>query len=182
MNASDCAAKAVGAAFALAATALLFGCSGSASNPTAGNSCPKIVAAPGADAIVLFSPGGHERKDVMVGGKIYSAVARCTREQVGFAVSTDIEFYVERANMAIKDTTLPYFVALVDPQQRVLAEEAYQVQVPFLPGESYRRTPAEKVTIHLPVLNRAAAANYAVIVGFQLTPDQLAFNRSAHTR
>jgi hypothetical protein len=181
MNLAECAANAVRAGFVLAAAGLLFGCSVS-SNPNAATPCPKLIAAPGADSIVLFGPGGHDRRDVIIGGKFYSAAATCRREDPGFAVNTEIEFYAERVNLLVKDTTFPYFVALVDPQEHVMAQESYQVSIQFLPGESYRRTPVEKITVHLPVRNRASATSYAVIVGFQLTPDQIAFNRSLVAR
>lgn len=175
------ASDAARAGFVLTVAAALFAC-GSTSNPNAGNACPHLIPAPGADSIVLFGPGGHERKDVIVGGKFYSATATCTRESVGLAVNAEIEFYAERVNLFVKDTSFPYFVALIDPQEHVLAQESYQVPIEFHPGESYRRTYAEKITIHLPVRNRAAANNYAVVIGFQLTPDQLAFNRALPSR
>jgi hypothetical protein len=182
MNLAARASSAARAGFVLTVAAALFAC-GSTSNPNAGNPCPHLIPAPGADSIVLFGPGGgHDRKDVIIGGKVYSATATCTRESVGLAVNAEIEFYAERANLLVKDTVFPYFVALIDPQEHVLVQESYQVPIEFHPGESYRRTYAEKITIHLPVQNRAAATNYAVVIGFQLTPDQLAFNRSLATR
>jgi hypothetical protein len=169
------AAWAAGTISLLAAAGVLVGCS---SNPNAGNPCPTVVAAPGADAIFLFGPGGHERKDVIIAARVLNAHATCTREPAGLAVDTQIEFYAERVSNMVKDTELPYFVALVDPAQRVLVQQAYQVPIQFLPGEGYRRVPPEKVTVHLPVRDRTTAPNYAVVVGFSLTPDQLAFNRS----
>jgi len=181
MNLAARAADALRAGFVLTGALLLFAC-GSTSNPNAGNPCPTLIPAPGADSIVLFGPGGHDAKDVIIGGKFYSASATCTREPVGVAVNTEIELYAERANLLVKDTVFPFFVALIDPQEHVLVQESYQVPIEFHPGESYRRTYAEKITIHLPVRNRAAATNYAVVIGFQLTPDQIAFNRARVAR
>ena len=88
-------------------------------------------------------------------------------------------FYAERASLDIKDAAFPYFVALLDPDEHVLTEAGYQLPIQFLPGESYRRMPAEKITVHLPVTNQASGAAYTVVVGFQLTPNQIAFNRAA---
>ena len=155
---------------------------GCGSNKAADLTCPQIVPAPGADTIALFGPGGHTAKDVVVGGKIYSVDAKCVREKVGVAVNAEIAFYAERSRMDIKDATFPYFVALIDPNEHVLTEEGYQLPFQFLPGESYRRVPAEKITVHLPVKNQASGGAYTVIVGFQLTPDQLAFNRAARAQ
>ena len=182
MNLAARASHAARAGFVLTVVAFLVACGSSSSDPNAGNPCPRLIPAPGADKIVLFGPGGHDRKDVIVGGKFYNATAICTREPVGVAVDTEIEFYAERANLLVKDTVFPYFIALIDPQEHVLLQESYQVPIEFLPGETVRRTYAEKRTIHLPVRNRAAAADYAVVIGFQLTPDQIAFNRALAPR
>jgi len=173
-------ARAARVASALAAMAVLAGCS--SSKPNAGNPCPSIVAAPAADSIFLFRPGGHERKDVIIAAKVYQLNVACTREKTGFAVDAEIEFYAERVSNLVQDTTLPYFVALVDPAQHVLLERAFTVPIQFLPGEGFRRTYPEKITIDLPVRDRASATGYAVVVGFQLTPDQLAFNRSVRAQ
>ncbi|HZT51071.1 MAG TPA: hypothetical protein VFA22_04020 [Stellaceae bacterium] len=159
--------------------ALVAACS---SDPNAKNPCPAIVAAPGADAIYLFRPGGKERKDVVIAGRVYSTQITCYRRTAGIDANAEIQFYAERINNQVKNTELPYFVALVDPAQHVLSQQAFQVPIVFLPGEGYRRTPPEKITIHLPLRNRAEATAYSVIVGFQLTPEQMAFNRSLGTR
>jgi hypothetical protein len=165
-------------ALGVLALAALSGCgSSSSSGPLA---CPQIVPAPGADAIALFGPGGHAMKDVMVGGRFYDLSAVCTPLKVGLDVTAQISFYAERVSLGIKDATLPYFVALVGPDQQVLAQEQFQENVAFLPGETYRRTLAEKITVHLPLRNKSDSSSYTVIVGFQLTPDQIAFNRAAH--
>ncbi len=141
--------------------------------------CPELVAAPGTDTIAMFRPGGHSAQDVVVRGKIYQASVHCQREKTGVAAMAELTFYAERAGPQITGATLPYFVAVVDPTQKVLAQESYQIHFVFFSGEPYRRLPPEKITVHLPVRSTAAANNYAVVVGFQLTPDQLAFNRSS---
>jgi hypothetical protein len=162
---------------ALALVAItLAGCSG---NKPVDMTCPKIIPAPGADTIALFGPGGHTVKDVMVGGKLYRLDAKCVREKVGIDVNTEIQFYAQRASLDIKDATFPYFVAIVGPDERVLTEEGFRIPIQFLPAEYDRRMPAEKITVHLPVKIQASGGAYTVIVGFQLTPDQLAFNRAA---
>ncbi len=169
------------AAFAVAAAAVsLAGCGESSTR--AGLTCPAVIPAPGADTIAIFGPGGHEAKDVLVGARFYSLNSTCAREKVGVAVNAQIEFYAQRLVFETKSVTLPYFVALVDPGQHVLSEESFQITLPFPAAEYYRRSAPEKITVHLPVKDQAQAAAYTVVVGFQLTPDQIAFNRAAHSQ
>jgi hypothetical protein len=167
-------------ALGVLALAALAGCSSeSTTGPVA---CPRIIPAPGADTIALFGPGGHEQKDVLVGGRFYDISASCTQLKVGFDINTQISFYAERANNGIPNVILPYFVALIGPGEKVLTEEQYQEKLEFIPGEPFRRTLAEKITVHVPLRSKADSASYTVVVGFQLTPDQIAFNRAARAR
>ena len=66
----------------------------------------------------------------------------------------------------------------VSSDEKVLAQEQFTEKIDFIPAESYRRMPAAKITIHMPLLRKAEADSYTIIVGFQLTSDQIAFNRS----
>jgi hypothetical protein len=140
--------------------------------------CPQLIAAPGTDTITVLRPGGHAPQDAVVRGRIYQAHVQCARDKVGISAFVELTFYVVRTSPRTEKATLPYFVAVVDPAQKVVAQEGFRLQVEFLPGEPLRRAPVEKITVHLPVRSTAAANVYALVVGFQLTPDQLAYNRS----
>ncbi len=168
-------------ALAVAAAAVsLAGCGGFGST-RAGLTCPPIMAAPNADTIAFFKPGGgHDPKDVLVGGKFYKIDSTCAREKDGVVIDAEITFYAQRVIMETKSVTLPYFVALVDPQQHVLSEESFQLALPFPAAEYYRESAPEKITVHLPVEDQAQASAFTIVVGFQLTPDQIAFNRASH--
>lgn len=170
----------IAALAALGATALtVAACSGS-SKTEAELGCPKVMSPPETQIIALFGPNGHDARDVMVGGRIRNISSKCVPEKVGIAVQTQIDFEAQRTNPSITDATLPYFVALLDPDTHVLDEQGYKLDIKFLPGESYRRSFPEKITVHLPLKNKAGGSAYTVVVGFQLTPDQIAFNRAAH--
>jgi hypothetical protein len=73
-------------------------------------------------------------------------------------------------------------VALIGPGEKVLSQEQFLEKVEFIPGEPFRRTLAEKITVHVPLRDKADSASYTVVVGFQLTPDQIAFNRASRAR
>ncbi len=183
MSASDRAARwarALAVPAALGLSVMVSGCGSSKS--AVDRSCPRMVVAPNTETITFFGPGGHDAKDLTVGGRITGGSAHCVPEKAGVAVNAEIHFYAQRANLQIKDATFPYFLALVDAQQHVLAQEAYQLHVEFNPGESYREIPTEKLTVHLPLRDKTTAGDFALIIGFQLTPEQLAFNRAAMAR
>ena len=166
--------RAVAAAAILGMAVSSCGTSSSISKMT----CPPLIAAPGTNTIAVFRPGGHSAQDVIIRGRLYQADVHCAREKTGVAANAELTFYAARVSPYIADANLPYFVAVVDPTQKVLAQEGFRLHVVFEPGVAIRKMPPEKITVHLPVQNTATAGNYALVVGFQLTPDQLAYNRS----
>ncbi len=170
------------AAVGLAALASGCGLGSTSSSARAALTCPRLVRAAQTDTIALFGSGGHQAKDVVVDARIRNGEVTCKKEEGGIAVNLELNFEGERANPATADAALPYFVALIDPQEKVLAQNAFDITIQFVPGERVRRMPAEKITVHLPTHTPAAAGQYTVIVGFQLTPDQLAFNRARNAK
>jgi len=144
--------------------------------------CPKVISAPDAARVSLFNPGaGHTARDVSVSARIDSADNKCSREgEHGVTVFSEINFYAERARPTTESASLPYFVAVMDATRNVVAQESFTLNVKFLPAEGYRMLPAEKITTHLPLKTAAAGDSFTLIVGFQLTPEQLAFNRAQH--
>jgi hypothetical protein len=172
---ASCASLAA-AAFLLAACAWIGG------THTSTMTCPKIMAAPGADTIAIFGPTGHELKDVVVGGKIDAISAQCAPGKDMIVMNAAIRFEAERISNAITEASFPYFVALVDPSRKVLTENQFSVSFKFLPAEPARHVPTENITVNLPVKDQATGSDYTVFVGFQLTPDQLALNRQTHAQ
>jgi hypothetical protein len=144
--------------------------------------CPKVISAPDAARVSLFNPGGdHAARDVSVTARIDTADNKCAREgDHGVTVFTEINFYAERARPTTQSAVVPYFVAVMDPTRNVVAQESFTLNIKFLPAEGYRMLPTEKITTHLPLHSTAAGGSFTLIVGFQLTPEQLAFNRAQH--
>ncbi len=72
----------------------------------------------------------------------------------------------------------PYFVAVVDENGMVLSKEIFAASVPY--GASQNETvQTETIFQNMPVPDSGAGTSYEVIVGFQLTADQLAYNQKA---
>ncbi len=92
----------------------------------------------------------------------------------------EIDFAFGKGPKAQGDTmTYGYFVSVTRRDRNVLAKEASSLKVTFPKGqEIVRRT--EKVSgIVIPrATETISGTNFEVLVGFDLTPEQLAFNRS----
>lgn len=159
------------AAFLIAA--LSSGCSSDAVSLT----CPGAEIAPDLGAIAQFPPGaGRALSDIQLGGRIRAVSTACKREDVGVASSLDITFFAARNDPQLRQGVLPYFVAIADSTGTILAKQNFTVPVQFTATQNAVEF-HDKITTHLPVRNVANGDSYAIIVGFQLSAEELAFNR-----
>lgn len=74
--------------------------------------------------------------------------------------------------------TYPFFVAVTGPNGKIMAKEIFSVSMSFEPGQT-TRTHTEYLRQIIPVRSKETAFQYQVLVGFQLSPEQLAYNRAA---
>jgi hypothetical protein len=70
----------------------------------------------------------------------------------------------------------PFFVAVTAPNGDILAKEVFSAPLSF-DGGLTRSTYHESLRQIIPVYNPEQGPRYKVLVGFQLTPEQLAYNR-----
>lgn len=163
----------------LSATALfilLAGCSGSLED----SECPRIGLLPDAERITVFNQtGGQDITDVVGTGKIEGLSSSCE-------VNDDGQIYVTLEiglAAALGPTTptqplvLPYFVAVTDADQQVLTKEPARFTVQFDDEDRAVRSKVEVDTFPMPGVGRFVREEYVVVVGFQLTPNQLNYNR-----
>jgi hypothetical protein len=139
--------------------------------------CPDIAPAQGLENIAIFGAGpDRSAQNVRVLGKIAGTARRCETEKGGILVNAVITFTAGRTSPQVKHADFPYFVAVVDINQKILNEQRFTVPVDFV-GSDFRSV-QEKISVHLPLQRVSAGRNFAVLVGFQLSPEQIQFNRS----
>ena len=77
--------------------------------------------------------------------------------------------------LASQDITLAYFVAILRDNNQVVTKKVFETTLRFDPGQE--RTGTREVIVHrLPDITRARRYDYELLVGFQLSPDELAYN------
>ena len=69
-----------------------------------------------------------------------------------------------------------YFVAVADAQRNILTKKEYKVSVEFSPRLKQINV-SDQVAVGLPLHDLSNGGKYLIIVGLQLTPEQLDFNR-----
>lgn len=169
----------------VAAGPLLSACGGGDSDGLLGQApapCPSIgILADGAD-LTRFSQGaGFDLTRMVVDARIVGFDARCDytgRDRAALDVRITPRFEAERGPAAEgRAVDLPWFVAVSDPEDRVLDRRAYATRVGFGTNVTRTRVEGEAVRMTLPLTEGRQADDYLVRLSFQLTPEELELNR-----
>lgn len=160
---------------AMALALLLAGCFGKTSAETL--TCPSTAATPGLDVAPLFSGPGRTRDDVATAARILAVKDACSEEKGGIRADVIVTFTIVRASPKAQNPQFTYFVAVVDAAGNILNEQRFGFVAHFAGNESVVAT-NENITVHLPVKRVGAGADYGIVAGFQLTPDQIQFNNA----
>lgn len=153
----------------------LAGCFGSTSAETL--TCPSTAATPGLDVAPLFSGPGRTRDDVAAAARILAVKDTCSEEKGGIRADVVVTFTIVRGSPKVQNPQFTYFVAVVDSASNILNEQRFGFVAHFAGNESVVAT-NENITVHLPVKRIGAGADYGIVAGFQLTPDQIQFNNA----
>ena len=144
--------------------------------------CPRIGILSDAATLVKFRPGpGRDLTDVEHEAEILNVDRTCELRDKGTAVevAVTIQFAASRGPAAPEATTipLPYFVAVVErATQRIIAREAIPGQIELPPGRR-RAGVGEEITERIPLSTGRSPADYEILVGLELTEEQLQYNR-----
>lgn len=162
--------------FCAAAGLAIAACSGSLEE----SDCPRIGLLPKAERITVFKDtGGQDITDVIGTGRIEGLSGTCETDEDG-QIYVTLEMGLSAALGPTADLgslVLPYFVAVTDGDEQVLTKKPAQFTVRFDEDERAVRSKVEIDTFPMPGVGGFVKDEYVVVVGFQLTPNQLNYNR-----
>lgn len=140
--------------------------------------CPEVVIVRDAAQVARFRPGAAKvSENLVVRGELQLAEGGCEYDDGEVEVSFSLRVIAERGP-ALNQEEVPfgYFVAIVEPDGTPWARRAFQTEVEFETG--YRRAGSEEELEQvLPVGEGVNAGGYQIVLGFQLTPEELEWNR-----
>jgi len=145
--------------------------------------CPTTAILADAADLTQFRSGGRDLTDMVINGRITGLSGKCAlddREHLRTTISVGMDLTRGPAAPG-RGIDVPYFVAVSDGDT-ILAKQAYTLHVDFARNSDRQRLTGDEVDLVLPVTKAKSGAAYSVRVGFQLTPDQLAFNRQRGAR
>jgi hypothetical protein len=71
----------------------------------------------------------------------------------------------------------PFFIAVTTPTGKIMAKEIFAASITYAANED-EHTYFENLRQIIPIKSKNQASNYRVLVGFQVTSDQLVYNRA----
>lgn len=164
------------------ALALLAGLAGCGGNKTVSVlTCPQVLLVDSARHYAEYAPGkGTDLTDVRFDAKISDVQWQCSFLTKKNQVDMDVRFAV-RALMGpaatSKKARFPYFVAVADPEGKILAKQVFGINIAF-PGNAIEIGHIESVYQKINYTDIAKVSDYTVYIGFQLTHEQLAAARA----
>ena len=163
-------------------------CGSSSSTPAGTAPCPRIaILADGAD-LTRFRPGAARDLTAQVlDARVAGFDARCdyaSRDGRTLDIRITPRFEAERGPTAEGRTAdLPWFVAMTDAADtRVLVHLSDTVRVGFPANVGRATANGRPAQITLPLEEGKRATDYTIRISFQLTPEELALNRSRRAR
>lgn len=172
------AARAVSFAAPLLALVALAACS--APKPTEfAPSCPRVAIVADAADLTRYRPGGgQDLTDLVLDARITGFKGNCERDDarnVRTTMTVDLAVLRGPASRG-RRTQVAYFVAVRDGET-LLDKQIYSLDVSFPENQDQVRITSSEIELVVAVNREKSAAAYDVLIGFQLSPEDLAFNR-----
>jgi len=161
---------------ALALTLIAAGCSSKKPEPA----CPRGVIPADASTVTRFRDGpGRDLTDVLVTANILNIlVDQCKYDKNSVEVTNfQIAITADRGPAdRSKAADFEYWIAIVDPDKKILTRKTFNLHFDFS-ELNHVGTVVADLEPRIPLPDIMKAPDYQIVVGFQLTPEELAWNR-----
>ncbi|MEP0709266.1 hypothetical protein [Parvibaculum sp.] len=143
--------------------------------------CPAVGVLEGTDHVTLVTGAGTDLTDIVAKAEIGKVVSSCKYNIDESTITVDLAFdgLAELGPAATsRELTLKTFVAVTRRFNAFDKKQVYEVPVTF---EAGRRQVGFVKTVEGTILPYGGTADgriYQILIGFQLTPDQLEYNRN----
>ena len=146
--------------------------------------CPPVSILGDASAITLFAGEAQDLTDVAYRASIDQVGRACVFARGGESVTstTTVRLVATRGPAAqVDEGSFVFFVSVVDQEQNILARERFESTFTFQANQR-QAAAIEEIEQIIPIRAGLRGIDYEILVGFELTPEQLEFNREERQR
>lgn len=164
---------------------LIAACTGVALGPSVAPPCPNVSVITDTSAVTKFQPGlGHDLTDIIFRAQIVDYEGFCDTDveedgggEIEVAMRLSIEIERGPANTE-GGGIFEYFVAIGDQDANLIAKEQFTTEFVF-EGNANRMTAVEEPIefSNIPLKPGQFGDDFTIYVGFQLSKDELLYNR-----
>lgn len=145
--------------------------------------CPQVEIVDDLSSISDFSNPRHQNKKNLISRvDLKSAESACNLSDKTAIVDLKLLFNGHLGPKGrLKETekpffSYPFFIAVTTPSGKIIAKEIFAASITYTAQED-EHTYFENLRQIIPIRNKDQANNYRLLIGFQVTPDQLTYNR-----
>ncbi len=165
---------------------LLGGCAGGGllgGDPASGSACPQVAVLEEPSELTRFAAAsGGDLSGVLFRARMDLDDAFCEIDKKSVDVTVTAAFRVARgpANTS-REARFSYFVAVLDSDKNIIHRSTFPIIAKFKKKETgFSFT--EDFTVTIDVGKEREPSDYIVYLGFEMTPEELAFNRRRRRR
>ena len=140
--------------------------------------CPGVAVLHEAQSITQFKPGpGRDLIDVRFEGEIGEVGVSCSYDDGTVDMILDFQLRASRGPAAeSRSAEFEYFVAVIERGDHILAKETFASRIDF-PANVNRAAVLEELGPRVPIKAGTTSLDYSILIGFQLSPEELEYNR-----
>jgi hypothetical protein len=169
---------------ALAIALALAGCGGAVDTAssllgTKSRPCPRALLVGDAQRLVDLAPGPISAESVRLTARVTLPVAECDYEEDKILVDLSVPIDARRGPQLPSGSLqfdLRYFVAVTDRFGKVLGKRIFTTEL-TMGGDEQRTSELEQIEQIIPLGPGQDGNSFIIYIGFQLTREQLDFNR-----
>ncbi len=146
--------------------------------------CPRGVIPADSASVTRFREGpGRDLTDVVAEGEIVNILVQCKYDKRAVTVDLQIAIAGDRGPAdRTRIADFEYWVAILDPQQNIVTKQPARIRFQFTDNRTRLGQVVSEFEPYIPLADLKQATEYQIIVGFQLTAEELAWNRSQKAR
>ena len=146
--------------------------------------CPHIIIVKDTAEFTAFRPGpGRDLTDVVLDARINGFDGECETDlesNRSVKVTVDLQLIFEATRGPANKTregNFSYYVAIANRRGNIIAKKVFDTELEF-EGNRNRIGGVEELTQEIPLRPDELGEDFDIFVGFQLSPEQLDYNRS----
>lgn len=139
------------------------------------SNCPAVSVVSNVGSITRFAGTGRNTGDVAFNASITGVHVDCRQSE---SIDMEVSFSIVAQRgpaMTESSATLPYFLILMRDNHRITVKKIYETSIRFAAG-SDRAAVRETITQRFDTTDPARRYDYELLIGFQLTPDEVIYN------